>query len=114
MDININMEIHTFDSRLAFDLMESNSLSSGDKVNIGKSATLTYKESQIRAAIGFPEIIEFTISFGTGVASEFIVSWIYDKLKGKKVEKIMVDRKEVQLKKGEIMKVIEERMEINK
>ncbi len=41
-----------------------------------------------------------------GVAS----NWLYDKLKTKKIEKLMIERTEVEIDKGEIKKVIEEKI----
>jgi len=111
----IELQVETFDTGLVFGIFECSSVTGGMKKVIAEGAELRYDNIFIRDAMGIPEIMNFTITVAPnvagGVIAGIIANWIYDKLKGKNVERIMIDRKEVQIEKGEITKVISEKIE---
>ena len=105
----MELEIHTWDKTLLFDILDKSSASIGDAITIPGDAKLTYKGTLICKALGIPRIINFVLTFGSGVAAGVVANWIYDKLKHR-VEKIVINKKEIQLDKREIKRIIEERL----
>jgi len=114
--MKIEIEIHTTDRALVFDLLDkSSSLSIGDKFEIPEgNAVLTYKESYIRKGLGIPEIAKFSIEFGSGIAIGIISNWLYNKLKGKDIKRLIIEKREITVEKNEIRKILEEKIEIEK
>jgi len=112
--LTLQIEIHTFDNRLVSDFLNKSSISKGDEAIISDQAKIRYEGSYGRKAIGFPEIVYFTLTFLSGVSASVIANWLYEKLKGKKIDKIIIDKTEVILDKEEITKVIKEKIEIKR
>jgi len=110
----MEIEIHTTDRALVFDLLgTTSSLSIGDKSEIPKgNAILTYKGSYIQKGFGIPEIAKFSIEFGSGVAIGIISNWLYNKLKGKDIKRLIIEKREITVERNEIRKIIEEKIEI--
>lgn len=108
----IEFGIDTTDTLLAFDLMGTNKLSGDASVEIGSGVRVIYNGSMVRKAEGVPETANFLIELAVGVPVAVMTglasTWIYDKLKGKKVVKLTIQRREVELEQNEIKKVIEE------
>jgi len=109
----VDIEIQTHHRFLPFELLNQKSISINDSVELPGNAKLSYSGSLIRKSVGLPEIVNFTLTFGSEVVAGVVANWIYDKLKNK-TEKISIDRKEIQLDKKEIKKIIEERIRIEK
>jgi hypothetical protein len=107
-EIFMNIEIHTYDKGLVFDLLGKSSVR--DEIQISDQIKLRYDGSYIRKAFGFPEIANFVLTFGSGMAAGVAANWLYDKLKGKKIERLIIERTEVEIDRGEIKKVIEEKL----
>ena len=93
--------------------MDKSSISREDSIVTPDNAKLTYKGTTIRLAEGLPEIINFVVTFGSGVAAGVVSNWIYDKLKHK-TEKIVINRKEIDLDKEKIKRVLEETIRIER
>ena len=110
----MNIEIYTDDKNLVFELLGKSSAKVGDSTGLENQILLTYKGSLIRKAIGFPEIAQFALTFGSGVGAGLVANWLYDKLRGKKITRIVIERTEVKLNEGEIEKVINEKAEYDK
>lgn len=106
----MQLKIYTYNPRLVFDLLGKSAASVGDEVKISDQARLIYNGSEVRKAIGFPEIACFTLTFGLGVTTGVIANWLYDKLKGEKIEKLLIEKTEVQVDQGKIKKIIEEKI----
>lgn len=110
----MELEIYTHDKNLLFNLMGKSSVSRDEFVEIPNTNTkLIYKGTTIRLAAGLPEIINFTLTFSSGVAAGVVANWIYDKLKNR-AEKIVINRREIQMDKEEIKRFIEEEIKIEK
>jgi hypothetical protein len=107
----MNIEIQTSDNFIAFELLGKKSVSLNDSIDLPGNAKLSYNGSLIRKSFGMPEIVNFTLTFGSGVAAGLVANWLYDKLKNK-AEKITINRREIQLDKEEIKKIIEESIKI--
>ena len=106
----MEISIYTHDNRLAFDLLGKSQAHAGDLIELGQGVSLSYKGTSIRKALGFPEIIMLSASIPTGVVAGILANWLWEKLKDRKVTKIEIDRTTVELDKGEIKRVIEERI----
>ena len=107
----MDIEIQTQDRFLAFELLGKKSVSLHDSVDLPGNAKLSYNGSVIRKSFGVPEIVNFSVTFGSGVAAGLVANWLYDKLKDK-TKKITINRREIQLDKDEIKKIIEESIKI--
>ncbi len=103
------LEIDTNDSRLAFDIMDNNNLSSGEKKELFDDISIEYKDTFIRKAFGIPETITFILSFGSGVGAGLIANWIYDKIKNRATS-IRINRKVTIIDKDHIFIMIQEEM----
>lgn len=108
----MNIEIHTYDRGLVFDLLGKSSASVHDEIQMSDQIKLRYDGSYIRKAVGFPEIAKFVLTFGSGMAAGVAANWLYDKLKGRKIEKLIIERTEVEIDQGEIKRVIEENLRV--
>jgi len=108
----IKIEIHTYDRRLAFDLFETSSTNEHTEIQISSEAKLKYHGLYVRKAAGFPEILYSILEYSSGVATGIIANWLYNKLKGKKIEKLMIEKTEVEIEEGEIKRVIEEKLKV--
>jgi len=109
----MDIEIQTHNRFLPFELLNKKSVLVNDSIELPGNAKLSYNGSLIRKSVGLPEIVNFTLTFGSGVAAGVVANWIYDKLKNK-TEKISIDRKEIQLDKEEIKRIIEEHIKIER
>ena len=109
--MEILIEIHTDDKELPDDIMNvANSTAVDNKVEIPGNATLVMRESLVKKAFGFYETIELALSFGSGIVSGIVGNWLYEKIKGRATI-LKIDRTEVQLNKGEIERVLVEKIE---
>jgi len=108
----INIEINTYERRLVFDLIGKSSVTKNDEIQISDQIKLRYAGSYIRKGLDFPEIIYIVVSFSSGVAVSVFANWLYDKLKGKRIEKFMIEKTEIELDQGEIKRIIEEKLRI--
>jgi len=113
--MEIRVEIETFDKDLDFDLFGTKTLSKGMQKTIAEGVSVAYEYTEYRKAVGFADIIHVIVTIGRdvpiGVAAGLIATWLYDKLKGRKVEKLKIERTEIEVDKGEIKRVIMEKIE---
>lgn len=58
-----------------------------------------------------PEAVTIIVSFAVGVPASVVGNWLYAKFIDCKSQKISIDRKEITLEKGEITKIIIEKIE---
>ena len=93
--------------------MDSTHLSSGDKSPIPGNAYIEYQNTYIRKALGASETVKFIITFGSGVGASLVATWLYNKLKGR-MNSLRINRRIVELDKGEIARVIEEEIDFHK
>ena len=109
------LKIETYYKRLGFDIAAvGNSLSSGTVVEVPGGAKLKYQSTYVRKAFGIPEILEFIVEASATIDLGLFSAWLYDKVKGKPVEKIVIRRKEItEITEGNIRKALEEEISIN-
>lgn len=112
--MQIHIEIYTNDQNLGNDLMGTPTfLNIGGKRELSTDAILELKGVSKTKAFGFPETIELVLSFGIGATSSLLASWLYEKIKGRATN-LRIDRTEVFINKGEIEKLIVEKIENHK
>ena len=105
------IQIEVNDNKFIEKLFEKESINIGDEISIPGDATLRYENSLSRRNV-LPidsSVLELTLSFGSGVASSLVASWIYSKLRND-IRSIRIERKIVEVDKNEIRKIIEERI----
>jgi len=109
--VEIQVEIETHDRQLDFDLFETRKLSRGMEKTVQKGVSIRYRGTIEQLAVDFPSIIEITIiAFATQVAAQIVANWLYDKIKGRAV-KLRIERTEVEIDKGQIERILMEKME---
>ena len=108
--MEILLEIETHDRQLVSAIIGQQQAVSKEKtVNIPGNAILKAKGIAVRKAFGLPETLEFVLSFGSGVASGIVANWIFQKIKGRATA-FKIDRVEVKLNKGDIERVLIEKI----
>ncbi len=109
----MEIEIHTDDPRLIVDLFGKTQVKRGDRVHLGQlreGVALVYQGTTIRKALWWPEVILFSASVPTKLAAGILADWLYERLKGRKVQKIIIDGTAVELSEDEIQKIIQEKV----
>ena len=69
-----------------------------------------------RAALksfGSPDAVDFTLKILAGISSGVVAKWLWEKLHGKTISRLRINRREIQLDKGEITRIIEETLDID-
>lgn len=106
----IRIDIETHDKKLGFDMAGvGNSLTSGTIVEAPGGLKIEYMGALMRKALGFPEVLQFIVDASTNVDLGLLAAWLYDKVNGRKVEKIVINRRVVtQITQDGILQVLEE------
>lgn len=107
--MNIDIEIETNDGSLVFDLLGKSRAESGDVISIGDGASIKYENSLIQFGEGIPETLIFVLNIAKDIGIALASAWIYDKLKNKKAT-LRIDRTIVEIDKGEINRIIHEKI----
>ena len=90
---------------------------SGRQVEIpNANARIAFDGALVFKSFGAPEITQFVITYGPDVVTGIVAAWMYDKLFAHKdkIEKIELDRRIVNLDKGEITQIIDEHITYEK
>jgi hypothetical protein len=82
------------------------------KKNPPKGITVSLPPVTSLNSVDSQDIALALISFVASVPASVLANYLYDRLKGKPRTKIIINRREVQCKKGEILRVIEEQMKM--
>jgi hypothetical protein len=110
----MKIEIETNDCSIAENLLETTKIVTDSEILIPGNAKLRYlgKISKKGILPGINNILEFTITFASGVISSLVASWLYSKLKDCNIKTIRFERKQIAISKEGIQKVIEEFIQI--
>jgi len=113
------VELATNDKTLGFHLFNSQELNSGQTtVNLGKGVSATFKGTMFRKSVGIPDVIQLVLEIGKdvviGIGVGLISAWLYDKLNGRDVKKLTIEKTEVTINKGQIEKIIIEKIQEEK
>ena len=111
--MRISLQIETHDRRLGLDMAGiENRLTSGTVVDIPGGAKLQYKGSLGQKALGIPEVLEFILDTSVNIDLGLLSAWLYDKVKGKEVDRIMINRRVItEISEQGIRQVIEEEIQ---
>ncbi|MGD0546434.1 MAG: hypothetical protein ABR991_01235 [Terracidiphilus sp.] len=97
-------------------LFESNTVSTGMTKEVPGGAVIEYCTTQqierrdlLHAAEPF---VHIAVSFGRDLAVGVLGSWLYDKIKSSKIQRLRINRKEIAISKDAIVTVIQESIEI--
>ena len=92
--MKIQLQIETHDRMLGFEMAGiDNTLKSGTAVSIPGGASIEYEGSFVRKSLGIPEILQFIVDASVNVDLALLGAWLYDKVKDKPVEKIVINRR---------------------
>src|SRR5690348_1628327 len=91
----IPLEIETHDRRLAFEILGSTNISLGDTLDAPGGVHLKYQGSLIRKAFGIPEVLQFILDASVNIELGLFGAWLYDKVKSKEIERIIINRRVV-------------------
>jgi hypothetical protein len=90
------LHIETHDRRLGFSIMGvTKSLGSGESIVAPGGITLELGGILVRKAVGIPEVLQFIVDASINVDLALFATWLYDKLKDTKVERITIRRRVV-------------------
>ena|SRR3989338_7653858 len=104
----MNIKIVTYDNEVVSTLLGKSAASQNDEIEISEQIKLRYDETTVQFDENLRQIISFTLTIGSSVMSGVVANWLYDKLKGRKIEKLIIGKKEVEIDKGKIKIAIEE------
>lgn len=94
--MRLELDIETHDRQLGFDIAGvDGTLASGTWVEAPGSAKLQFCGAIIRKAANIPEILQFALDATKEIEVGLFAAWLYDKVKGKDVERIVVNRRVV-------------------
>lgn len=112
----LKVAIETHDRMLGYEMFgDGKSLSQGAVAAIPGGARAEYVGSLVRKAVGIPEVLQFIVDAATNVELALVATWLYDKVKGKNVESIVVNRRVVtEITEEGIYQALEEEIKVNK
>lgn len=94
--MKIDLEVVTHNRLLVFDMLQTRTAGSGQKSRLFNGVTVECREWKMRKSIGTPDILRFTIESSARIDLSFIATWLYDKVKLRKIEKMVVNNVPVQ------------------
>ena len=81
--------------------------------DVPKGISLIMPDIVIKKDFGAPDIaVSIVVGVATGIPSSLVAAWLYDKLKHHRSRQISINRREVHISEGEIIKVIEETIKV--
>jgi len=102
----VTLEIETYDRRLGLDITQPSA-------EMPEGMSVKELESRGYKAVGIPDTVILAVSIPLNVTASLAANWLYDKLKGRS-ERIRIDRREITIEKGEIARILEEKMDIER
>jgi hypothetical protein len=82
---------------------------SAKDVSLPGGAVLTLDGVMERKAFDFPSLMTFVLTIPADIMTGVVAAWLYDTLKGR-ARVIRIDRTEITLDKGEIQKILTEKI----
>ncbi len=98
-----------------FDLFESKEISTGMTKDVPGGAVIQLGEMPMQKrhiTQDAAPLVVIAVSFGTSVASKLLADWLSGKMKKSKIQRLRINRKEVEITPDGILKAIEETIEI--
>jgi hypothetical protein len=110
--VELHIQLMLADDALVRDLFAGSGAKSGASIQVPGGAVLTFHGAnniETRDVAGMSFVLELGLSLGTSVVGSLVASWLYDKLKcARRGARLMIDRTEIRIEKGEIERVIVE------
>jgi hypothetical protein len=105
--MKINIELDTYDKNLTSDIIGKKDLTSGDKRDIFRNATLEYQLTLKKFKVESPDTIYLTLDIGGNFESNSSVfaTWLHDNIKTR-AEKLRINRNEVDIDENMIRRTI--------
>jgi len=109
----LQLAIETHDRTLGFQLAGAgSSLRSGTIIHVPGGTNLEYQGTLVRKARGIPEVLQFVVDASINADLALLATWLYDKVKDKPVERIIVNRRVIteitEITEDQIRQVVEE------
>ena len=115
--MQIRVEVETFDKMLSFDLFESKEIKYDMEKQVAPNVVIRSKGLDFKEAVGFTDIINLALEIGkdvaVGAAAGLLANWLYDKTRGR-AEKLRIEGIDVRIDKGEIKRILIEKIEKSK
>ncbi len=105
----IELGIETHDRQLGFEMAgQGDALTAGAVRDVG-GARLQYQGTLVRKALGIPEVLQFLVDAAVNVDLGLLAAWLYDKVKGGRAERIVINRRVItEITPEHILQVLEE------
>ncbi|MDO9230280.1 MAG: hypothetical protein Q7U03_12015 [Syntrophales bacterium] len=102
----VTIKIHTKDPRLVFDIFDRQEISINDSMKIDDNSLLTLAHIENTKGISVsPGVIEFVLSFSSGVASGLVANWLWNRF-NKKADKITINDTDIIMDKDGFIRII--------
>jgi hypothetical protein len=108
--MEVSVEIETHDRRLSSDLFEAEEMEEGMEKEIAENLVIKHKGDLFALAEGMPLTILLAFEFGTKVAAIILADWLFEKIQNK-TTKLKIEGVEVRLEKGEIKRILIDKIE---
>ena len=110
----MQIDIHTHDKQLAYDLLGRTSIQSGDQLSLADGVTLEFQRTTKRYSIDLPDVVTFALtvigSVPAAVAADLLTDWIREKLSSR-AERIDIDREEIEFDDEErVRRIVREKI----
>jgi hypothetical protein len=114
--MKLNLEIETHDRRIGFDIAAiGNTLTAGTIIEAPGGAKVEYKGTIVRRSVGIPEVLQFVIDASVNLELTLLGTWLYEKVQHRKVERMLVNRREVvEISPTGITRVLEEEIRLKR
>ncbi|PZS45760.1 hypothetical protein A7X57_14015 [Stenotrophomonas maltophilia] len=112
----IPLEIETHDRRIAFAMVGSgDTLKTGAVADLPGGGKLQYQGAMVRRSVGVPDVLQFILNASVDLEVGLLGAWLYEKVKGRPVEAIVINRRVVtEITEQGIRQVLEEEIRSQK
>src|SRR5712664_3782546 len=105
------------DATFLWDLLDSDSAGPGDRVEVAPGSAIVYSTAEETKGLDLPWSYHFVIELSGGVTSAAAIgAWIYSRLHPKrdKIRRIEIEERECHLGQGEITRIIERKITVDR
>lgn len=109
----LTIDIATHDRMLGFDMVGVGNTLTADSVTVVPGgAKVKYLGTLSYKSIGIPEVLQFIVDLATNVEYGLLATWLAEKVKGREVETITINRRVItDFTRDGIRQVIEEEIQ---
>lgn len=108
--MRIQLNIETNNPHLGFDIASANNmLTVGTVVDVPGGAKIVFQGSEFYKSFDIPHVLQFIVDAAINVEVNLLSAWLYDKVKGKSVKRIIINRQIItEISEQGIRQVLEE------